>query len=264
MSLTWIPTNAAMVTRTPVVNSLEWTRAVARPYGWVFVIPLTVDTAYGYIYGGDAASYEEVRADFELFLASEGITEYVEPRSIRFPNFLCKVPFEGRVLKIGNAASFIEPLEATSIAITRYELNFLSAWLRAFQAAPRGRMAEQLSGALNQEIVRLVLEVSLFIGWHYKEGSLFDTRFWRGAQRRFHEGLDHAIPADMRTRFFEQIAHASRVRVGDIAQVKRASDLDVLIPQHRTFPADFGGMTPLGFAQVGRGIGDSQFDAVAV
>lgn len=132
VNLAWIPTNAAMVTRTAVVNDLEWTRAVARPHGWIFVIPLSVDTAYGYIYGGDAASYEEVRADFDLFLASDGITEYTEPRSLRFPNFLCKAPFEGRVLKIGNAASFIEPLEATSIAVTRYELNFLTAWLRAF------------------------------------------------------------------------------------------------------------------------------------
>lgn len=124
-------------------------------------------------------------------------------------------------------------------------------------------MAEQLAGALNEEIVRLVLEVSLFVGWHYNEGSAFDTPFWRGAQRRFHEGLIEAIPTNMRTRFFEQIAHASRIRVGDIAQVKHVSDLDLLIPQHRTFPAPFGGMTPLGFAQVGMGIGDTHFDGVA-
>ncbi len=255
VQLSWIPTNAALVTRTPVVLGLDRTRAVARPHGWIFVIPLTEDTAYGYIYGSDTASPDEVRADFSSFLASEGIARYAEPRGIGFPNFLCKTPFSGRVLKIGNAASFIEPLEATAIAIMRYELNFLSAWLSALAVAPGGRIATRLVPELNRQIVNLVLEVSLFIGWHYAEGSVFDTEFWRGAQARFRRGLVELVPADIRARFLEQVERASHVRTAQLALVRTAADLDRLFPEHRSFPPPFGGMTPLGFAQVARGIG---------
>lgn len=252
IALSWIPTSAAMVTRTPRINDLEWTRAVARPHGWIFVIALTEDTAYGYIYGSDAASFDEVKADFDEFLAGEGVTDYVPPRPIAFPNFLCKEPFRDRVLKIGNAASFIEPLEATSIAVTRYQLNYLGAWLRAFEASPA--LANQLARELNRQIVELVMEVSLFIGWHYAEGAPFDTPFWRGARERFQQGLD-LVPPHVRERFFEQLEHAAPLESVDFAQIRTAADLDRLLPQHRGFPPPFGGMTPMGFAQVGRGIG---------
>jgi tryptophan 7-halogenase len=256
VQLSWVPTDTALVTRTPRVSSgLAHTRAVARPHGWVFVIPLTGDTAYGYIYGSEYSSRDDVEADFAALLASEGIVDYAAPRVIRFPNFACKVPFNGRVLKFGNAASFIEPLEATAIAIARYEITFLGAWLRAFEAAPRGRIADALVADLNRRIVELVLEVSLFIGWHYVEGSAFDTEFWRGARRRFRQGLDQLVPPGMRARFQEQVAHASRIRTADIAGVKSPADLDRLFPAHRSFPPPFGGFTPLGFAQVAEGIG---------
>lgn len=258
LALSWIPTNSALVTRTPLIRpELDRTRAVARSHGWVFVIPLTGDTAYGYIYGRETATQDEVMADFAELLASEGISEYLEPRSIQFPNYLCKVPFHGRVLKLGNAASFIEPLEATAIAIVRYELNFLSAWLRAFEAARGGRIAADLVGELNRRYVELVLEVSVFVGWHYAEGSVFDTEFWRRARARFHRDVDSAVPAAVRERFLDQVDHAFRVMPGALAALRTAADLERVIPEHRRFPPPFGGMTPLGFAQVARGIGYS-------
>jgi len=252
--LSWIPTDAALVTRAPRVTRLEWTRAVARPHGWIFVIGLTDDTAYGYIYGRQSASLEEVRDDFEKFLTSEGVVEHSEPRRIEFPNFVCKAPYQQRVLKIGNAASFIEPLEATSIALTRYELDFLTAWLRAFEATGGSTIVNHLVDELNRQIVELILEVALFIGWHYAEGSVFDTTFWREAKSRFWSALDTDIPPEMRRRFLDHIEIASSLPTLDVTLLKSIEDLDRRLPQHRTFPTDFGGMTPLGFAQVGRGI----------
>jgi tryptophan halogenase len=253
--LTWIPTNAALVTRVPRVSGLEWTRSVARPHGWVFIISLTEDTAYGYIYGKDLASEDEVMADFAAFLAEEGFAQFPAPRPLAFPNFLCKQPFRDRVLKIGNCASFIEPLEATAIAANRYELNFLTVWLRAFEAGARGAFANPLEEGLNRQIHDLVMEISLFVGWHYAEGSCFDTRFWREAKARFERGLNEGVPAAMRARFFDQLAHASRVRHVGIASLVTHQDFDRLVPEHRAFPPPFGGMTPLGFVQVARGIG---------
>jgi tryptophan 7-halogenase len=256
LQFSWIPTNAAMVTRTPVVQGLERTRSVARPYGWIFVIPLTEDTAYGYIYGAQAAPVEDVQADFREFLASEHIEHYAVPRSIKFPHFLCREPFKGRVLKIGNAASFVEPLEATAIAVTRHELILLTSWLRVLAAAPKARFANGLVGQLNRQVVDLILGVSLFVGWHYSLGSAFDTAFWREARAEFRRGLDELVSAEVRARFFEQLEYASRVPVPELGSIRTAADMDHVVPGHGDFPAPFGGISAVGFAQVGRGIGD--------
>lgn len=257
LQFSWIPTNAAMVTRAPVVLDLQRTRSVARPYGWIFVIPLTEDTAYGYIYGAQAAPGEDVQADFREFLASEHIEPSGVPRSIKFPHFLCREPFKRRVLKVGNAASFIEPLEATAIAITRHELILLTSWLRVLEAAPKARVANGLVGQLNRQIVDLILGVSLFVGWHYSKGSPFDTAFWRNAQAEFRRGLDELVPAEARARFVEQLEPASRVPVPELGSIHTAADMDRIVPGHRDFPAPVGGISAVGFAQVGRGIGDA-------
>ena len=67
----------------------------------------------------------------------------------------------------------------------------------------------------------------------------------------------------MRGRFLEQIAHASRMSGAELTEVLSVSDLERIVAEQSRFPAPFGGMTPLGFAQVGRGIGDSGFRGVA-
>jgi hypothetical protein len=53
---------------------------------------------------------------------------------------------------------------------------------------------------------RLLIEISLLSGWHYVEGSRFDTRFWREAQVRFERGLNETLPERTRSRFVEQLA----------------------------------------------------------
>ncbi|MDE2783183.1 MAG: tryptophan 7-halogenase, partial [Gemmatimonadota bacterium] len=62
IDLPFIPTDTAVIRRCPAVFSEgqdgpvlqhTYTRAVARPHGWVFFIPLTAHTSYGYVFNGD-------------------------------------------------------------------------------------------------------------------------------------------------------------------------------------------------------------------
>ena len=48
--ISFIPTNSALIRGGPPINSQSVTRSIARPHGWIFSIPLTTRTSYGYVY----------------------------------------------------------------------------------------------------------------------------------------------------------------------------------------------------------------------
>ena len=115
-------------------------------------------------------------------------------------------------------------------------------------------MAGDLVVALNASFRRTVMEVSLFIAWHYAEWSVFDTPFWTRAGRRFQHGLRHGVPPNVRGSFEEQIERASELSADDVVRARTQADLDDIRRRHAAFPATFGGMTPVGFVQVAEGL----------
>ena len=187
IDISFIPTNTACIRRCPALFDAKrdgpvlqhtYTRAVARPHGWVFVIPLTVHTSYGYIFNRDLSELDEVQADFDAFLESDGVSEF-EPRSvIPFPNFVNRRIYDGAIARIGNAAAFMEPLEATAIVSAQIQIGMI-LHMRL------NRPAEYADGdaeAVNRFLVNNMLCYGLFVGWHYSCGSKFDSPFWRHAR----------------------------------------------------------------------------------
>ncbi len=192
IDIPFIPTNTAVIRRTPAVIGEEsgeairqptYTRAVARPHGWVFVIPLTVHTSYGYIFNRNVSSLAEVNADFDDFLEADGVTEF-EPRAvIPFPNFVHRRIYDGAIARIGNAAAFMEPLEATAIVSAQLQIGMV-LHIRLSRAPEN---LERDAPVVNRFLISTILRYGLFVGWHYSCGSLYDTPFWRHAR-------DHAWP----------------------------------------------------------------------
>jgi len=254
LQLPWVPTNSALITRNTKVPTLQHTRAVARPFGWIFVIPLSQSTSYGYIYDREKCASTEVQRDFLDFLKGEKIDGVFEPKHIQFPNFICKRPFDGKIFKIGNAASFIEPLEASSLAIVKGQLEILSFWLRRFPLLRDQTLAEQLLEIVNKQCFELVLETSVFIGWHYAYGSIYDTPFWQNAATGFQSSLLELIPVEHSNRLDQHLIHAEKVPLEKISALATIADLRALMDQHTDFPKPFGGITPLGFAQLAHGL----------
>ena len=192
IDISFIPTNTAVIRRGPAIIEEErggpvlkhtYTRAVARPHGWVFVIPLTVHTSYGYIFNRDLSGLAEVESDFDAFLETDGVSEFEQRAVIPFPNFVHRQLYDGAVARIGNAAAFMEPLEATAIVSAQLQIGMVlhTRLNRSLEHLERD------APVVNRFLVNNMLCYGLFVGWHYSCGSGYDSEFWRYAR-------DHAWP----------------------------------------------------------------------
>ena len=247
IDISFIPTNTAVIRRCPEIVKDEktgpvlqhtYTRAVARPHGWVFIIPLTVHTSYGYIFNRNVSSLEEVEADFDTFLETDGISEFEQRAVIRFPNFVHRQIYDGAVARIGNAAAFMEPLEATAIVSAQVQIGMV-LHIRL------NRPVEHLdrdAPVVNRFLVNNMLCYGLFVGWHYSCGSKYDTEFWRFAR-------DHAWPLHRA---------AADPGVVDCAALSKFDEMIELLNQSVIDKADWDRMcaVPLtSYAQMSQGLG---------
>ena len=220
IDISFIPTDTAVIRRCPSIVEAEgggpvlrhtYTRAVARPHGWIFVIPLTAHTSYGYIFNGEVSGLAEVEADFDAFLDSDGVSEFEQRAVIPFPNFVHRRIFDGAVARIGNAAAFMEPLEATAIVSAHLQIG-MALQIRLNRPI---ETLERDAPVVNRFLVNTMLCYGLFVGWHYSRGSTHDSAFWRHARDRawprYREAADPAaVGCDALGRFDEMIELADR------------------------------------------------------
>ena len=214
MEVSCIPTNTAIIRRGPATArdaDHTYTRSVARPHGWVFVIPLTVHTSYGYVFNRHIASVEEAAGDFDAFLQEECV-EAFEPRgTIPFPNFIHRHMYDGFVARIGNAAGFMEPLEATALTLIQAQIGTI---LDYRLSRPSQRVVAD-AAVINKFLVRFAWRLGVFISWHYSRGSIYETAFWRHARdeawpRHQDTGLDRSIDLAAEVRLFNRFVEVGR------------------------------------------------------
>ncbi|MBE7383677.1 MAG: tryptophan 7-halogenase [Leptolyngbya sp. SIO1E4] len=221
IKLDLIPTNAALIRQGPAASEgcveveLEgqiWkynsaTRTIARSHGWIFVIPLTSRTSYGYVYNHHINSIDEIRADFDDFLAEEAIEVNKQENHLKFPNFAQRTYFDGALFKIGNAASFLEPLEASAIGLTLNQIRSFSHWpLKTLeQNGKRIKLEDSHIELFNQYLQSSFNSNLLFVAWHYSMGSCFETKFWRFATANFKQQLGNLASQKFLVEFKEYI-----------------------------------------------------------
>lgn len=252
-----IPTNAALIRSGPVNSFNQATRGVARPHGWIFVIPLTTRTAYGYIYNNNISTKSAVQADFDLFLEQEKVKPTAIEKSLGFPNFIHSTFFDGSLFKIGNAASFMEPLEATALHVVLTELRFSSYWLSDTVIGARGeeRWNPAVLRILNQTLIKNVRLISLFVGWHYAKGSVFNTPFWEFAQTNFEKAFNQVNDESLISDFEKTLQAGKAFPPKYLPLIKDKKPYDELIYPKLIFPTGSSGIVETSFAQVGYGIG---------
>jgi tryptophan halogenase len=275
VKLSWIPTNAALIRQAPVADRgliqvkvgdrvLKYqsvTRSVSRPHGWIFVIPLTSRTSYGYIYNSDLNSVSDIENDLDEFLHSEGITCFPGARQLNFPNFTERTFFDGALFKIGNTASFLEPLEATAIGCILKQVEILSYWpLRQFaKQEKRGRLNEDDLKMVNRYLLNYVYKMSLFVGWHYAKGSCFKTKFWQFAQTNFYQEIKNLENQEL-LKEFESYLQAGADIVHPIQNFLKFSQTVAQKPANspllpEPIPKAFAQWQTPSFTEVGYGIG---------
>jgi len=170
-----IPVNAAYVTQCFWDNPrFTDTLTIARPYGWVFAIPLKNRCSIGYLYNKNINNLEEIKKDVlnvfnDLDLEPSDVTN-----SINFNNYSRKVNYTGKVVYNGNASFFLEPLEATSLStaekVYRYAFDMWYNQLTCHRA--------------NEKFNAEIKDVKAMICLHYMAGSIFNTPFWCSAKEK--------------------------------------------------------------------------------
>ncbi len=163
------PLNSVLLCRKMGIDpTLHYTKCVATPNGWTFIIPNIDSVSYGYLYNNTITSKEDATEDFlERFELPEIDGE------LTFENYIAKNVCVGeRTFLNGNRCAFLEPLEATA---TGFYQNVCEAiYCTTIGAIPR----QSVNTYVREEMFRL----EKFILWHYQFGSKYDTPFWKYAK----------------------------------------------------------------------------------
>ena len=153
-----------------------WTRAVATPDGWTFVIPNTKNTtSYGYLYNDEITSLKQAASNFKKIFKLAKPNYYLGDKvnNFKFKNYLAKEPVQDHVILGGNRLFFLEPLESTAVQSYLY-------WARlCYDYITHEERKENMVYRFKESIRK----VQNFIYWHYTQGSAYNTPFWKKASK---------------------------------------------------------------------------------
>ena len=252
LKLDWIPTGRAMLRRLPEKDLSEVTRAIARPHGWIFQIPLRDSTSCGYIFNANVSLDADVeptshlscrrKASLAGFPRHAQLPELRTPQSVRRPYLLAR-----------QRSGFPGASRGHCDLHWRLEIRE-AARLISDHGSHSGVDPVQVE-KFNSKMLTYVVRNSLFLAWHYACGSGWDTPFWQYAM----QGMERARKCAMVQPHLvemEAFVEAGRELPGlalsayeDQAQWDR--EVYPLLSLYRPF----GNFSELNFAQVGHGIG---------
>jgi len=142
--------------------------------GWAWQIEHERRINRGYVYSSDFISDEQAEAEFRARNPKVGPTRVVKFVSGRYQREWVK-----NVVAIGNASGFVEPLEATALAVIATRSQLLSQIL--VECGRREVPAVQVD-LYNQHHARLWDCVRRFLAIHYKCIYGGRTEFWRACE----------------------------------------------------------------------------------
>lgn len=148
-----------------------WSRHVATPDGWTFVIPTRASSpsnnyCVGYCYNKNITTKEEAEKNFSNMF-DVNIKKHIE-----FKNYITKNPIiSDRVILNGNRLFFLEPLESSS------SHTYLQ-WALMTQDYVMGQDINP-----SNKILDYIKQTHNFILWHYQAGSKYETPFWDYAKQ---------------------------------------------------------------------------------
>ena len=157
-----------------------WERAdeIVKPYttaetmdaGWAWQIEHERHINRGYVYGAAFISDEEAEAEFRRKNPRVRDTRVVKFRTGRYAR-----NWAGNVFAVGNAAGFVEPLEATALLVICQQSRLLAWTLADCDCAPTPTLRE----SVNRIGTGLWDEIRDFLAIHYRCNTRLDTPFWR-------------------------------------------------------------------------------------
>ncbi len=137
--------------------------------GWAWQIEHEHRINRGYVYSPAFISDEDAEREFRAANPKVGST-----RVVRFTSGRRERAWVGNVVAIGNAAGFVEPLEATALGVIAQQCRVLAESLLAADREPRPTQRAMF----NRFNARFWDAIRGFLAIHYKFNTRLDTPFW--------------------------------------------------------------------------------------
>lgn len=164
--------NAAVVMPSAMSETIPpETRSTALSNGWAWKIPLTNRFGNGYVYSTDYITPEQAEEELRQHL---GLLDSDTPaRHLQMKVGRVEKHWDKNCVAIGLSQGFIEPLEATALALS---LETITRFMKHFE---NGSYTNKFEDVFNQEINEKFDGVRDYIVCHYKANQRKDTDYWR-------------------------------------------------------------------------------------
>ena len=180
--------NAAVVLPSKISDELPVeTRSTALSSGWAWNIPLRDRFGNGYVYSKDFINTDIAETELRTHLGL--LDSEVEARHLSMTVGRVEKHWHKNCLSVGLSQGFIEPLEATAIALS---FNTVTQFIQCFE---QGNGTEKFKQVFNQDINNRFDGIRDYIVCHYKMNQRGDNDYWRtcAANKNTSETLDKIL-----------------------------------------------------------------------
>lgn len=150
----------------------EHTLTIARPYGWVFGVPLQDRCSIGYLFNSNINNVAEVKEDVKEIFKEFSLNPSEKTKLINFKSYYRKNNFNGNIFYNGNSSFFTEPLEATT-----FDMQIQNAFLIKQCIEQGSALNRSAQIAFEEEIKNQIAMISI----HYLNNKNYNTDFWKTA-----------------------------------------------------------------------------------
>lgn len=162
-----------------------YTTAETMDAGWAWRIDHENIINRGYVFSSAFISDDDARAEF----LRKNPKAPADGRIVKFRSGRFTRPWVGNVVGIGNAAGFVEPLEATALMLIAIEARALVDTLFETQLKP----TPGVINVFNRRNTELWDYTRDFLAIHYKYNTRLNTPFWQHARANTPLGLAEPI-----------------------------------------------------------------------
>jgi tryptophan halogenase len=150
---------------------LPYTTAETMDSGWAWQIEHEHHINRGYVYSSQSVSDDQAADEF----LRKNPKLPKSPRVVKFRSGCRRRVWVENVVAIGNAAGFVEPLEATALMVVCAQSRDLVQYLLQSSLAPTPGMR----ALYNENTFASWEDIRDFLALHYKLNTALDTPFWR-------------------------------------------------------------------------------------
>ncbi|AQQ68878.1 tryptophan halogenase [Microbulbifer agarilyticus] len=157
------------------------TRSTARSNGWIWDIGLPTRRGMGYVYSSQFTDSDIVESDFREFLSTEVTQKALEELSFRELTFQPghrEVMWRGNCVAVGMSAGFIEPLEASALALIEQSAGLI----RDFLPVSKAQM-KLAATRFNSQMLAHWDHIIEFLKLHYVLSQRTDSEYWLAHRR---------------------------------------------------------------------------------